>query len=356
MMTFVLYLILGIVSLSWSAALALKGGRCSSVRRSFALVEFSFALALIAYAFNFLPDLRDSHAVNMLIVIPSLTFSSFYFLFIRSLTSVHGVRPVDLLAFVPAMVVAAIVLTSGMNVTRESESAYVFWYLLVSGVFVLADGIFSHYHFQRRLFNYFTSDNGLALEGGKVSILISAIMFTFGAAALLVPHFMRDIIWVDAVVVLASCLIQCTLCYSVMRICFSAKELSSGTFSTDAITSESYKHVVDSMVYAMETRQTYLDQNLTIESLSREIGTDPATLLRVYRLNNLNKSFADFVNDYRIRYAQELMVSNAGHVRMKDVARLSGFVNLSAFNANFERVTGQMPCRWMRTHLNGSTC
>ena len=56
--------------------------------------------------------------------------------------------------------------------------------------------------------------------------------------------------------------------------------------------------------------------------------------------------FNEYVNGYRIRYAQQLLRERPGR-RLSDVADAAGFSGESSFYRNFKAVTGLTPAEWL---------
>ena len=56
-------------------------------------------------------------------------------------------------------------------------------------------------------------------------------------------------------------------------------------------------------------------------------------------------TFTDFVNEYRVRYAQELLVSQK-ELKIQDVGERAGFSSNVSFHRNFLKITGKTPAEW----------
>lgn len=97
------------------------------------------------------------------------------------------------------------------------------------------------------------------------------------------------------------------------------------------------------LLATMATDKPWLNQELTLEDLAARLGVNARYLSQV--INEVaGQNFFDFVNGYRIRRAQEMLVSPAfKHYTVQAVAQECGFKSRSAFYTAFKVVTGQTP-------------
>lgn len=68
-------------------------------------------------------------------------------------------------------------------------------------------------------------------------------------------------------------------------------------------------------------------------------------------------SFAQFVNNYRIDYAKQLLRTRPD-IKLTEVYLKSGFANETSFFRTFKAITGQTPKEWMTStdSLKGVEC
>ncbi|MFO7978255.1 MAG: helix-turn-helix domain-containing protein [Bacteroidales bacterium] len=93
----------------------------------------------------------------------------------------------------------------------------------------------------------------------------------------------------------------------------------------------------------LETKQIYLEHELRITQLCKELNTN-----RTYLSNLINKefnlSFNDLVNLYRVKHAVALIeVSQSNLLSLSDIAFDSGFGSISSFNRAFKKEKGMTP-------------
>ena len=94
------------------------------------------------------------------------------------------------------------------------------------------------------------------------------------------------------------------------------------------------------LVSLLEKQKDYLDSDLRITDLSRELNTN-----RTYLSNMINSefglSFSDLINIYRVKHAVELIKEDENNdLPLNDIALDSGFGSQSSFNRAFKKVNG----------------
>ncbi len=102
----------------------------------------------------------------------------------------------------------------------------------------------------------------------------------------------------------------------------------------------------------MEEEKPFLDSTLSLHGLARKlkIGSRELSIL----INSqLNQNFYDFVNQYRIEYAKQ-MLSNAQFAdhTILEIMYESGFNSKSSFNTVFRKFTRQTPSQFRKQQLS----
>lgn len=102
----------------------------------------------------------------------------------------------------------------------------------------------------------------------------------------------------------------------------------------------------------MQAQQLYLDANLSLAKLAKQLGWSVAKLSQLLN-DNLQLSFNDYINAYRIQFARQLIAQQLP-LKMADLAEQSGFNSLSTFYTAFKKCTGQTPARYKQQYLENS--
>ena len=102
--------------------------------------------------------------------------------------------------------------------------------------------------------------------------------------------------------------------------------------------------LMQSICQLMEERQLFMNPNLKITDLATILGTNRSTVS--FCINSQrNCSFPQFVNTYRVAYAQELLRSQPD-IKIAEVCMKSGFSSEASFYRIFKTVTGTTPNAW----------
>ena len=91
----------------------------------------------------------------------------------------------------------------------------------------------------------------------------------------------------------------------------------------------------------MEEEKVFRDEGISLPSLAAEVGLTPHQLSELLNIK-LGKNFYGYVNEYRIREAQQLLMDDSKHTVLF-IAHEAGFGTPSAFYAAFRKQTGMSP-------------
>ena len=123
-----------------------------------------------------------------------------------------------------------------------------------------------------------------------------------------------------------------------------------GTVSDEAEMERRMDDLMTRISVLMEEGEAFRKKDLSKEYLSRVLGTNVR-----YLSDCINRkagcSFVDYVNGYRIRYAQRLLCDNPG-MRLAEISEESGFSSEVTFFRNFKARTGQTPSEWLASQNN----
>ena len=102
----------------------------------------------------------------------------------------------------------------------------------------------------------------------------------------------------------------------------------------------------------MQSQQTFLRPDLTLPKLAQEIGCSGNHLSQVIN-SEFGTSFFEYLNQYRIDYAKELLSLNNGQsTSILNIAFTVGFNSNSAFYSAFKKRVGITPAQYRQRQLN----
>ncbi len=101
----------------------------------------------------------------------------------------------------------------------------------------------------------------------------------------------------------------------------------------------------------MEEERVFLDEDLTLPRLADDVGLT-AHQLSEFLNRHVERSFPEFVAEYRVEEAKRLLVSEPSRSTLS-VGHAAGFNSKSAFYRAFRRATGRDPSEFRRERLSG---
>ncbi len=109
---------------------------------------------------------------------------------------------------------------------------------------------------------------------------------------------------------------------------------------------EVYKDLYDRVVAYFESEKPYLNSDLTINSIVKDLYSNKLYLSRTIS-QFTGRNFCQFVNYYRVRHAMESFRANPDF-KVHELATMSGFNSIVSFNMAFRLFMGENPSEWCR--------
>lgn len=108
--------------------------------------------------------------------------------------------------------------------------------------------------------------------------------------------------------------------------------------------SDTREEMIGQICQLMEDQQIFLKPDLKVSDIAAELGINSGYISECIK-SARGCSFTQFVNHYRINYAQQLMRENP-EKKLMAIATESGFTTESTFFRAFKSVTGMPPKEW----------
>ena len=112
------------------------------------------------------------------------------------------------------------------------------------------------------------------------------------------------------------------------------------------------KDLVNKIKQTIEKDKLYLDPDLCLPDLARKVGTNRYYLSKIIN-DEFGMNFNNFINQYRITEATELMKIPDSEYSLADIATKSGFNVYISFVRSFKRFEEQSPDKYKRKFKNG---
>ena len=111
---------------------------------------------------------------------------------------------------------------------------------------------------------------------------------------------------------------------------------------------ENAKRIQEKLSIYMKEKKPYLDSNLSLETLSKQIGESRYHVSQVVN-DKFKLKFNDFVNQYRVEEFKRLILKPGRRKRtVEALAQLSGFNSKTSFHAVFKKMTGKAPSKFYK--------
>jgi AraC-like DNA-binding protein len=119
-------------------------------------------------------------------------------------------------------------------------------------------------------------------------------------------------------------------------------------YSNSSLSEEEIIAIKEALQKMMTEQKNYLDPELTINDLAEMIKCTRHNLSRV--LNEaLKQSFYDYVNQYRVEEAKQLLLDPAKQgYKIAGIAFDAGFNSISTFNDVFRKIAGDTPSQYRK--------
>ena len=108
---------------------------------------------------------------------------------------------------------------------------------------------------------------------------------------------------------------------------------------------DKYRSLYHQLCEVMENEELYARQGLSLADVASHLRTNTRYVSSCISAG-AGLSFVEFVNGYRIRKAQELMLTHP-EMRMNDISDTVGFANESSFYRNFKAIENCTPQQWL---------
>lgn len=115
-----------------------------------------------------------------------------------------------------------------------------------------------------------------------------------------------------------------------------------GTFSSKILC-----QINEQLLGLMTSKEIFLKPNLSLYDIAETLKTNRSYISEIINTGH-NKSFSEFINEYRINYAKELITQNTGY-SLDYIAEQAGFMSYTSFYRSFKQIAGLSPKQWINS-------
>ncbi|MDQ5930612.1 MAG: Transcriptional regulator, AraC family [Bacteroidota bacterium] len=114
------------------------------------------------------------------------------------------------------------------------------------------------------------------------------------------------------------------------------------------VSDEDLEKIKTELLVLMENEKPFLDSEISLVKLSKKINVSAHQLSYIIN-NGFDANFFQFINSYRIKEAQKLILdSRMNHLSFLGIGFEVGFNSKTVFNTTFKKVTGKTPSEFKK--------
>ncbi len=117
-------------------------------------------------------------------------------------------------------------------------------------------------------------------------------------------------------------------------------------YANNRIEENEANQLLEKIESILTKEELFKNPNLTLPIFAKKLNIRPQLLSQLLN-NNLNKSFSQFINEYRIEEAKNLLKANA-NLKIEIIAEKCGFNSNSTFYTAFKKVTNTTPAKYVK--------
>lgn len=382
-------------------------GKCSrSVRISMSVLLWLLAIAMGLYAQYYNPKIIVSHywlfSFLFTVVVPFCPPA--YYVFLNRLTDKHKTPTLNILALLPAILYAAMLISAnlfltgeerqaflaneilGQNIQMDSSMAYEWMEVMVKrvfGVFIAAEGILvmiygefrlnTYVHLLNEYYTAYSSQKARKVRGVHTLSIIVASLFLFMSVIPLSDA--ANLLWFLGIIIIIELVMVSLIISYVMKIEYSAEDLYSMLDVENNVDDTSTVRLVNNIApihkagndrpdlsramepvqqpliaridEAMEKDNLFLSADLSIVSLAEKVGTNRTYVSKAIK-DAKGCNFSDYVNRYRLDYAVDMMKNMPkASIVVQNIALQCGCGSIQTFYRYFKLFFNETPTQWI---------
>lgn len=205
------------------------------------------------------------------------------------------------------------------------------------GAAVWAIRAIPRYH--RLLKQRFSYDENINLNWLRYILLSFSVVLSLWIIDCLIVNFYIDI---EALYLCSSIIIWMNICYFIYRHESVINELSEPIIAEEnlAVSEDNVIGLRECILNLFENERIYLNPQLRLSDVATMANSNRTYVSRIFN-DNHGKTFFEFVNEYRVRYAKTLLKTS--DVKLDVIAEQSGFSSRQSFHRVFSKMVGCTP-------------
>lgn len=341
------------VCLFWTVHAGISFRELNKAQRYLGLFLSVSMILFLCHAVYYSNDQVPGFSVwNVIYSWATLTVYPVYYIYIRTITDNRRLDTIQwAVLFVPGILAAVLsvaALTSGLN--HRVPEVFVSIVRPVQTILISVLSILRLTAFDRSVHDSYSEVEG---KTAKPFIVLAVLQLTAALCTVVLSIIGQQFFMGKTVIAVPSVLFSGTIyaiAYVGFRYRFDAIQMEEELMDNAVIRNipQGMKEGTDlyNIILAkMENDQIFLQPGLSVVDLAHSINSNRSYVSTCINTGS-GKSFALFVNTYRVEYAQKIMQQNPS-LSMAQVSEMSGFASEESFRRNFKIITGKSPSQWI---------
>ncbi len=121
-------------------------------------------------------------------------------------------------------------------------------------------------------------------------------------------------------------------------------------YSKTTVAKDGHSEVITDILTQIEVKELYLNPNLSLETCANTLNISPSHLSKIINAQP-HQNFSELINEYRVRYATELLKNpEFNHYTILSIGLESGFNSKSTFYTAFKKLITLTPVAYKKKH------
>lgn len=339
------------------------------------IILFVACYQRITYTVGFMSwyDTFRNTKINYFLIPTGLLLGPLLYFYVKSIISVNWrFKRRDFYHFIPFLIyflfrVSIWLYDMGQLGYADTQNGAMMQYLnmsVVGAIFILLENISmilylaftiqSYYLYRGRIKQYYSNTYDLELNWLRNFLLIYTFLHAYGLVQATLNNGILEMSyihkwWLEFLYALAIIYIGIkgyfTPVSKLQEVSFSSIPEFEDYQSREIEADNSYD--VSRVIDAMEIKQLYLNPDLTLGDLAKELKMSTSDLSETINAG-LGMNFNDFINSYRVdAVKQALIVGKQSNMSLMGIAYDCGFNSKATFNRVFKKMTGNSPSNFI---------
>lgn len=331
---------------------------------AFVTIHSLFILEFVCFYSNYSFVYPDTYLMSS---IGALLYGPLLYLYFKRITQNYQLRARDVWHFLPTVILFIVLLPvyslpieEKIKIQLDSSEIYtqkdfIFIIFIPKLISLIVYGFFiSKLYLKNRAVEPSTSDSVIEFwKRGiyRMHIIYVISYFIYGISVSGLFFAANEVLYHSQVIAMSSMVLYVAAMAYIQPKVFSLEayqlyDESSGKYQKSSLTETFSLELKEKLMELLIDKKIYKDNSINLEKLSTELNTSRHNTSQIIN-EHFNENFYEFLNDYRIQEAKELLLKKNGNkMNVAEILYEVGFNNKVSFNNAFKKRTGLTPTQF----------